>query len=440
MTKQGIFLLLSVITSNVLVYFWWTTKNRFVNKIKSCLSLNTWIFMGLFILVSCFLWVGLFVVYKFPISGDVFLFYSPQGEMALDGSVPIRDFPTSYMPGFVYLLGFLNAWFSGLYEIPLFFLFCFCACAWLLISIQIPMSNNNDWVSGIVVGFFNGAIWLYSIGYQQDEIFILFLLLAVVLVYKRTLSAYTIGMSMVIHVFLSKILMGLSLVSVFFSIRAKRQYLLGLISAAFLVLLLFQTMGISLSDLLVSGEMSAFAPPSLPNILGLIHPALNLFFEQSITYFIFVLILCLLSVILYQRLHPTSISNSSNKFDEVFNLLRSVMLVWAIFLILSPKSLPAYRILYVPLLPVILSSYFTSKARKLLFCFYATVLGIQAYFYEHWVSQRYISYLAEYLNDPEGMLRFAFLVFVDIMIIFCEMVWIINLIGFRQNIRNESMV
>ena len=172
------------------------------------------------------LWAGIFLVYGFPVSGDVKQFYQPQGRAALSGRIPNADFTSWYMPGFAYLMGTVDYFGARDLSIPFFLILCF-ALASLLLPGHFRNAGKEPEAAWIltVAGVLNGASWVLAVGYQQDEALLLLLaVITMLLIFDD--REMTAGVVLGLGLFFTKILFLLSAGAL--GLHARRRYRLAL--------------------------------------------------------------------------------------------------------------------------------------------------------------------------------------------------------------------
>lgn len=420
MTRSDWLLIILIIASNLMLFLWWIQPLNLVVVVRNYILTSRYS-TGLFIFfIHMITWCGIFMLYRFPISGDVKLFFQPQARAAVLGENPI----SAYAPGFLYLLGYIDWMFPYDLTFPLLFTICLSASA---IGSMLIFDRVNSGLAAIVVSFLNSASWVFIIGHQQDEsIMLLFTILVIILIkYEK----YTLaGVMAVIALLCTKILFALTILAVLLLTRRVVHFSVGAIVTFFIGTLLFSLLGHDL-QLMVVAESGNYSPPSVTNILAIAQNS-----GESLDYSnIFALVciggLCLLTLV---RLR------SGN--EEVWiKVLKGVICVWLIFVIFSAKSLPVYRLVFMPLILPLLD--FTNKNNcNLVFWFlvWATALAVERTIYEQVIGEPYFLFRNQHSVSVQRKMWLPLVLALDSIILLIEFGWLtilLNVVPFRMRPR-----
>jgi len=169
-----------------------------------------WLVLSFFVttIVSTFMLYGLF---GYLGTGDLINVFYPQATSVLQGFVPYRDFPTSYSPGFVYLIALpLLVWNDPLSINMMFVGFDFLA---LVVGYKYAKRKLSTPDSRLYVWFyvFLPLSWLFIVFWNQDEaIACFFLILSATFVLSRreNLASFTLGLGFFFTKFLFAVWMA----------------------------------------------------------------------------------------------------------------------------------------------------------------------------------------------------------------------------------------
>jgi hypothetical protein len=371
---------------------------------------------GAFItLVVAGLWIGIFLVYRFPVSGDVVLFYRPQARAAMSGAVPTVNFQSAYMPLFPYLIGVVDAICSSDLSIPCFLAACFLTSGLLLPTLfESPgVPSRTAWTLASV-GILNGASWALALGFQQDEsLLLLFVVLASILILRgRTAVA---GAVLALGLLATKILFLLPAAILAWLCPEPRRLSRAAAVTFLSVAAAFVWLGFNPFKML-GGEAHQWIGPSLTDLIGVWPTAHEAFSRHGWLIQAAVATGCLVSIFLMRR---------SDENPEGITLVRGITAVWLVFLLISPKSLPAYRLLILPLLPVLAErSQAWRRWLVVLYCVYCTLLPVESMLREDWINQAYPDYLVGHRTDSHSMIALLVLVAMDATIVVSELIWL----------------
>jgi len=419
MTIQNILVITFTLFLNTAVILIFRNIFPLFERFNSKYYFSFYIFFSAFWIAS--IWFGIFVVYRFPVSGDVILFFQPQGRAAMSGGIPTVDFNTSYMPLFPYITGLVDKIFLGnIYGIGIFFVICLWIDILLLWKIfRIEYTDSEKMVFGLIA-IINGAITILSIGYQQDETWmLLWLEIGIFLLIEK--KEWISGIIMGIGLLTTKILFGIFCITLFFIAQDRYKFVFGISLPIILIGALLLTLGVD-PWTIINVEAGAFAPPSLISIIS---------FSYDITKFIHhhpLLIRSFLGIIIITII--VVISKKHNNNFSVNIAIRIVMIAWLIFLILSQKSLTSYRIPLLIFLPFLLKLSKGSFWVDIVWIIYNFAIAIEYMLYEDYVRNYFPYY--KFLQHVQSLghldWRVIFVIILDFIIILSETYFIIRFI------------
>lgn len=410
MTLQSTLVLIGTLISNVTLTIIWTQWNRirpFVIRFEKHTSII--IAIGL---LSVYIFI--FFIYKFPITGDVVNFFIPQGIQALSGQIPNRDFSSSYMPLFPYITGAIYSMYEDEHILGLFFTLCMCVFAFLfpVFLRQMQIFEASQKVL-LINGFLNSAIWVLGVGYQQDELYTILLLGLLFITFNRKLDFLT-GIITGFVLLLTKITTVIFWLPFFLLSNKKSEFVAGLGFSTIPIMGLFIALGFSPTRMLAQ-ENTAVVPPSLITNFQVI-PSIYLFLHSNplVPYFINMVILGLIGVFVLKKKPSRS----------PLNLLNLTTAIWLLFILLSLKSLTSYRILVIPLIPFILEVY-RQRWKWIPFCFaaYCSLISIHVMFYEDWDRITKIHLISQVV-PPDQRLHYVILTMIEFFITIFEVFWV----------------
>lgn len=410
MALQATLVLIGTLISNVILTIIWIQWNR-IRPIVIGFEKYTPIIITIGLLS---IYIFIFFIYKFPITGDVVNFFIPQGLQAWSGQIPNRDFPSSYMPLFPYVTGAIYSIYRDEHILGLFFTLCMCIFAFLFPVFLRQMQIFETSQSVLLInGFLNSAIWVLGIGYQQDELYTILLLGLLFITFNKKLDFLT-GIIAGFVLFLTKITTVIFWLPFFLLSNKKSEFVAGLSFSTIPIMGLFLALGFSPAKML-SQESTAVVPPSLITNFQII-PSIYLFLHDHplIPYFINVVILGLIGIFILKKRPNRS----------PLKLLSLTTAIWLIFIVLSLKSLTSYRILVIPLIPFILEVY-RQRWKWVPFCFaaYCSLISIHVMFYEDWDRITKIHLISQAVPQDQ-MLHYVILTMIEIFITIFEVFWI----------------
>ncbi|RPH36591.1 DUF2029 domain-containing protein, partial [bacterium] len=264
---QTVGVVLAVSTSNLAVLAWWRGWPKSLGRVKSWITRSlprSAVFLASMLAA---IWVAIFLVYGYPVTGDIKLYFQPYGRAVLAGAIPNVDFRSSYMPLFPYLMGAVDAIWSSDLSIPLFFTGCFALACILLGKGMVEGGATVERAGSLaIIGALNGASWFLAVGYQQDEsVMLLLAVMAMVFILRR--RDLTGGVVLGLGLLATKVTFGISAVALLSQSRRRRQLVMGATLAAAPCILLFALLGFN-PLLMISGETGRINPPSLTALLG----------------------------------------------------------------------------------------------------------------------------------------------------------------------------
>ncbi len=417
LTPQNLLVLLAVGVSNTAVALWWLDCPGPVARARAWVTARAARSAALLVIACIAIWVGIFLVYRFPVSGDTKVFYQAQGRAALRGGIPDATYNSSYMPLFSYLMGLVDALWSSDLSIPLFLTLCFTGIGLLLPRLEENReAQSKKRALGLsLIAILNGACCVLAIGYQQDEtLLLLFALVAMLLMLKG--QDARAGIAVGLGLLATKILFVISAWTLFLHAANRRRFLLGAAVSFLLPMALFLGLG-TRPERMLSGEAHSWEPPSLVTLVGVLPSAYAFLSRHSALNHGTVGLWCLLGAFLFRRRTPGASAGA---------MIRAMIGLWLGFLLLSQKSLPTYRLVILPLLPGFLDRRADGgRWVVLLFCLYSTVLGIQWMFYENWIARPYAVFLEQHLHDPRALSHLVLQLIMDAVILGSEIVWLL---------------
>ena len=356
------------------------------------------------------IWLGIFVVYGHPITGDVAEFYRPQGRAALDGGIPNRDFRSSYMPLFPYLVGAVDrAWPADL-AIPLFIALC-CAAFGLLWHRVLAGAAGRSAAAMSLAAVVNGAMWFLGIGYQQDEILIVTVLAAAVLLMLRGRDGWA-GIALGLGCAATKVLVLVAAAGLIAAARHRVRLASGVAAGLAPVVVIFALLGASPLEM-VRQEAASLQPPSLTVLAAAAPPLYETVREHA---WVFQLAIAGWLVLIAGLARPAP------GRPRLETIAAGLAAAWLVFLLLSPKALTSYRLVVLPFLPLLLPA---RPAALAAFAIYSTAVGVEYMLYEDWISRPYALALGA-AASPADVLRLAALLTLDLVIVGCEAVWLLR--------------
>lgn len=415
--KQQIFLIAVSVIFNLIVFILGSRKKAITiggRKIK----LTKPLVYTLLIVTPIIIFIGIFIIYGFPVSGDVMLFYQPQGKMAASGLAPTRDFKTSYMFFFPYLMGFIDILGHGnILSIPLFLTIVSIFNSLILLKILEKNFSFGESSKIIIVGFFAVPQWLYGIGYQQDEILLLFFVLTSIWLLSKGENVAS-GIFLAIGFWITKSLFALTILAFILFVRQKR-FLISLGATIIFLGFVALSMGFLPFEML-KAEATSLGPPSIGNLFLMYSPLRHIYSQYSFVFYLFLLTISLLPLLIL----------NTQKGSSAIDLIMAYTIVWSIFLCLSPKSLPPYRLLIYPFISIILyKTIFSQSKSKWIhlawFYFYSTALSIHSVIYEHLIGMPYYAYVSSTVFSKTSLF---FVLLLDTIIILYESMLVLRII------------
>ena len=408
MSLQNFLVIIFVIICNLFLLVFWSNKKKVTHYFS---IIEDYLPYGLpFFFIS--IWVFIFIIYKFPITGDVVNFFIPQGRLALQGLIPNKDFTSFYMPLFPYLLGAVDLMWKNDLSIGLFFTLSLCLLSFVFFRI---IKHNRRFLLLMVVGLCNSVILLLGIGHQQDEIFIL-LMVFLSLFSLINKNYFLTGMLLGLTVLLSKITLIIFWIPFFLLSAKKKNYLLGLFVSTVPVMLFFIISGFS-PVRMVGQESIASVPPSLISLTRFIPSVYNqLISYPNLLYVGDMLVLGIISIFMIKNKRQ-----NSNDLNYQFSMLT---VFWLVFVLLSLKALTSYRLLIIVFIPFIIEA-FRSKLSFLPFLFatYSSLVSVYVMFYEDWarITRKYVDFS---LVPAKNLYQFIILSAIEILIVLIEIIWV----------------
>ncbi len=408
-TTQNLIVFSGVLIINFALAMIWSNWDQIKVRLLKIDKYIPYVILVIFLSV----WIFVFLIYKFPVSGDVKNFFIPQGEKVLQGFIPNKDFTSSYMPLFTYVLGAIYYLWPNEYSIGLFFTICLVVFififSWILYKI-LPKDHSKATLI-LLIGALNSVLLVLGIAYQQDECFILMLFSILIIVSQKKGDLFT-GVVSGLFLCLTKITMIILLIPFFIYAKKKKDFILGWGISTVLTLGYFITQGFSPLRM-ISGESNAIVPPSLITSFHLIPGVLKVIENNSnVVYAVAILVLAYSSYLFLKRK-----SLSFNSFPAV------LIVIWLIFLLLSLKSLTSYRVLIIPFIPIVLDK-FIDKHKKIPYSFalYCSLVSIYMMFYEDWGKITKLS-LNYFTLSQVQQTHYIILSVIELLIVLFEILW-----------------
>jgi hypothetical protein len=417
-TQQQLLIVAAVALSNLAVCAWWIGIPAPIARLRDWVAARPARLALVMIPAVAALWLGIFVVYGFAVSGDVTLFYIPQGQAALAGQVPNADFTSWYMPLFAYLMGIVDRIGPGTLAIPLFLTICFVAAGLLLPEVSIRAGIDPATARALVpVALLNGASWVLAIAYQQDECLVLLMTIATLLLLARGRN-FSAGMLAGVALLSTKILFVLTAAALATQVRRLFRFAAGGLLVVVPTLAWFLHLGFD-PVRMVRGGVGHWAPPSLATLLDVWPAAHAAFHDFPWLNRVPVAAGCLavLLIFLFVRHRGTAVTPDLT--------VRAIVAIWLTYLLLNMAALPPYRILIVPFLPTLLELWPRPRWLKAtLFGLYCSALGVQWMFFEDWFSRPYGTVLGNPASTPADFMHLACQLTIDSVVVGCEIVWL----------------
>lgn len=409
--KQALLVILASLSINVGVYFLAFSKNIIINTTLKKLLIP------FIVTVYIATYIFIFYIVKFPISGDVSLYFIPQAESVLRGEIPTRDFQTSYMVLFPYVLASVFSVWNNPKSIGMFFTICLVIFSFLFTSIVKKYSEKDHlWI--VLSGMLNSSILILGIAYQQDELLILMLIGLLLFFWQSNSGEIIIPVVAVITVLATKITTAVLLPPflILGSQKTKKISIFSIIILLSTALLLF--FGVKIFDGL-TGESTALVPPNIFSSLKFIPEQISyigklskyIYLSEAVIIFAFVMLLF-----------------KKNFFsqDQTITLVISICLLWLLFLVFSPKSLTSYRLVLIPFVPLLISNLCFKKVKisMAIFMLYSFLVSIHVMLYEDWGK---ISLHPQNIADQMGSVHFYALSVIEVSITILELSLLIQL-------------
>lgn len=261
--------ILAMALSNLGFALWCFSWPGLIKRIREFITFNA-IRTGVLLFAACLcIWVGIFVVYDFPVTGDVTLFFQREGRAAMSGAIPTVDFHSSYMPLFTYVLGLADLLWPDNRAIPLLWTLLLATAGLVLRQVFIAGGEIPSLASALVVaGILNGAAWFLTIGCQQDEpLLVLFAALAMLFVLQEREIAG--GAILALGLLTTKVLFLIPASVILIQSRKISRTLLGFVLCFVPIMSLFLSLGFD-PFRMIGTEPQRFHPPSLTNLVAAI--------------------------------------------------------------------------------------------------------------------------------------------------------------------------
>ncbi len=409
MSRQALLVLIAVALSNAATWCVRFGRPALAGRAMRMLTTRRAV-LAAAVLFPLAVWAAVFVVYGHPVSGDVDAFYRPQGRAAMDGGIPNRDFRSSYMPLFPYVIGAVDRVWPDDLAIPLFIALCYAAFGliWLRV-LETGLGRGRPAASLALAAILNGAMWFLGIGYQQDEVLMAVVVAAAVLLmlHQRDGAA---GIVLGAGCAATKILLLAAAAGLMIAASRRGRMAGGIAAGLAPVLGLFMLLGASPVEM-VRQEAASLQPASLITLAAAAPPLYetirgHAWIAQA------AIAAWLLLVAWFAR--P---AHAKTKLESAAAGLAAA---WLVFLLLSPKALTSYRLVVLPFLPLLLPA---RPAAITLFAIYSTVVGVEYMLYEDWANRPYAFAFAE-VTSAAGHVRLAALLALDTVIVVCEAVWL----------------
>lgn len=408
--------ILAMTLTNVAIGLWWFGWPKPVRIIKEWISASPARTTVLTFSIAIGLWAGIFLIYKFPVTSDVAVYFQPQARAIRAGGIPNVDFQTAFMPLFPYLMAAVDWIWPHILAIPLFFMFTHVLSGLVVRRMAICGGENPVRSSALMmIGIFNGAAWLLSIGWQQDEsLLVLFTALGMLMVLRgREGSA---GAVLAIGLLTTKILFVIPASAVILQSRNIFRIISAFALTFIPIMSLFLLLGFD-PLLMIRNEVKELIPPNVTALIVNLPPVYPHFMSAiGIAHFVGA------AFWMFQVFRLSNVG----KAPELKRMLQAVLAGWLSFLLISPKSWTYYRVAILPFLPLVISK-FAEPRRWLivLFCVYSTVLGIFWTLHEDMISGhgKYHRYFTERL-EPELFVAFSIELVLVIIVVVSEIVWL----------------
>jgi hypothetical protein len=414
--RQDFLVLAAVSLSAVATVLWWEGRPAVVRTVRRVVSQSSERTLMMLASTALLIWVGIFLVYGFPVTGDGKVFYN-QAKIALSGRLVSAETWSAHMPLYDYINAVPLAIWDSLLAIPLLFTLGFVFNGWCLGLLYRRAGldpEEANWLS--VIAMLNGASWLLGIGYQQDEILLVLYMLSAVLLLMRQ-RVFLAGVMLGVGLLASKLTFGLVIVAALAACRQRARLLAGVVVLAVPVFAAFLLAGFDPVKMLGS-NLGAFSPPSLPTVLGAPWYAeirAHIWVVHAIT-----VAWCILVPIVIVRWTPDDFTTL--RFAQILTIL------WLGYVLITPKSLSSYRLVILPFLPLVLCrSPLHTWRMRFLFGVYTTALGSQFAFYTHLTDTNQASYFAllrEQSDDATCVAVMGLVTLLNLVVIGCEIAWI----------------
>lgn len=396
----------------------WSSNHKALVLARETLSARPWLSVGLVASGGLAIWTGIFLLYGHPVSGDVPEFFLPQAHAVMLGAIPNKDFASSYMPLFPYVMAATQLVWAHLLSIPLFFTLCFIGVAAILYSMFRPTRLRGEVPWLLIIATMSGATWLLVIGYQQDEIFMMLLFLLASMFVLRGQDAAG-GAGVALGLMATKSLFGIMGVALLMQARDWRKFAAGGALVVVLVGGYFMLQGLDPLRM-ATREAIRINPPSLTAMISMWPAAHALVMSGTWQVHAIVLAAILGAAYLFR--------SRANTRTTPVEIATGFVVIWMVFLLLSPKALTSYRIPILVLLPFVLHPLTGGRPWiPWLFAVYTFMLGIEYLFYEDWINMHYAKYLAIHSGNAEALGRLAAVALMDAVILACELYWLLIL-------------
>lgn len=408
MSRQALLVLLAVGLSNAAMWCIRTARPALAAPLVRLLTTRRAV-PAIAVLLPLLIWAAVFVAYGHPVSGDVDAFYRPQGRAAMNGEVPNRDFRSSYMPLFPYVIGTVDRVWPDDLAIPLFIAACYAAFGLLWLRVlETGLGRGRPTAALALATIGNGAMWFLGIGYQQDEVLMVAVLAASVLLllHRRDGAA---GIVLGIGCAATKILLLAAAAGLIAGASRRGRMAAGIAAGVVPALGLFMLLGAAPMEM-VRQEAASLQPASLITLAAAPGPL-----YETVRGHAWIAQLAIAAWLLLVAGLARPASPTTNRLE---GQAAGLAAAWLVFLLLSPKALTSYRLIVLPFLPLLL------PARPLplaAFAIYSTAVGVEYMLYEDWVNRPYaIAFQSTTLTADR--LRLAVLLALDVLIVAFEMV------------------
>lgn len=409
-------IILAMTLNNLAIGLWWFGWPKPVRILKDWICASGTRTTILTVSLAIGLWVGIFLIYKFPITSDVAMHFVPQARAVQARGIPNVDFQSSFMPLFPYLMAAVDWIWRHILAIPLFFMFTHVLSG--LVVRQMAIYGGLDPVKSsalMIIGMFNGGAWLLSIGWQQEEsLLVLFTALAMLMVFRsREASA---GVVLAAGLLTTKILFVIPASAVILQSRNIFRIISAFALTFIPIMLVFLLLGFD-PFLMIGEEMKRLIPP---NITILIVNSLPIYPHSKLA--IGIAHFLVVAFWMFQVFRLSSVG----KAPKLRRMSQAVIAGWLSFLLISPKSWTYYRVMILPFLPLVISMFAESRRWLIvLFCVYSTVISIFWTLHEDMISGHgnYHRYFSERL-EPELYAAFSIELVLVIIIVVLEIAWL----------------